>query len=99
MDKEVTIYIKEGSSFKQLKVPHQVFRDLVHDRLTEREINRIHRFADPCKAPDTFPPGSAVIDFEKKSALCIGPSAAGINLKYYEPTWNVTAEKVTLGNY
>lgn len=93
---ELTLYVKEGEQLKALQVPVYVVRDLLRDRLSQSEINRIHRFADPVQQPDVFKPGSVVVDFSTKSAQCF---QAGLRLQHLEPTWDVQSEKVTLENY
>ena len=93
---DVTLYVKEGGDLKVLKVPTYVVRDLLRDRLSSSELNRINRFAEKTDTPGTFKPGSVLVDFSNKTATCF---QAGLNLKYLEPTWKVNAEKVTLDNY
>lgn len=90
------MYVKEGRELKILKVPTYVVRDLLRDRLGNKDIDRIHRFAERTTAPDVFKPGSVVVDFSSKTATCF---QAGLNLKYLEPTWKVNVEEVTLENY
>jgi len=93
---ELTLYVEDGDSLKALRVPHFVVKDLVRDRLSESEINRIHRLAEPVKTPSTFKAGSVIVNFAAKTARCFD---ARIDLASLEPTWTVTNEKITLENY
>src|SRR3990167_9510085 len=89
---ELSLYLKEGEQLKVLKVPHYVVKDLVRDRLSKSEIDRIHRFAEKTKVPSKFKPKSVVVDFSSRTALCF---QAGLNVTDLEPTWNVKVEDVT----
>lgn len=93
---DVNLYVKNGEGFKVLKVPHYVIKDLLRDRLSKSELDRIDRLAEKTKTPKIFKSGSVVIDFSNKSAQCFH---AGINIKELEPTWNVQIEEVNLNNY
>lgn len=73
-----------------------VVKDLVSDRLSGSEIDRIHRFAEKTKQPSTFKPGSVVVDFSNKTAQCF---QVRLNITDLEPTWDVRVEEVTLENY
>ncbi|MBI4738485.1 hypothetical protein HY772_02805 [Candidatus Woesearchaeota archaeon] len=64
------LYVKEGDQLKLLKVPLYVVKDLLRDRLSKSEINRIHRFSDPTQTPSFFQPGSVVVDFSTRTAQC-----------------------------
>ena len=93
---DVNLYVKEGDELKLLKVPRYVVRDLLRDRLSKSEVERIHRLAEKTLLPDVFKAGSVVADFRSKTAQCF---QAGLNVKNLEPTWSVMVEKVGLGNY
>lgn len=93
---ELQLYVKEGEALKVLQVPQFVVKDLLRDRLSPSEVNRIHRLAEPVMVPETFKPGSVVVDFSAKTAQCF---QSGLNLSMLEPTWKVTTEAMTLGNY
>ncbi|MDO8656849.1 MAG: hypothetical protein Q7K45_06435 [Nanoarchaeota archaeon] len=93
---DVNLYVKEGKLVKVLKVPKYVVRDLLRDRLSNSEINRIHRLGEKTDLPDVFKAGSVLADFEAKTAQCF---QAGLDVKNLEPTWSVSVEKVGLGNY
>jgi len=69
---DISLYLKEGSAVRVLQVPLYIVRDLLRDRLSNSEINRINRFAEKTKMPEVFKPKSIVIDFEKKTAQCFG---------------------------
>lgn len=93
---ELSLYVKRGEELKVLKVPHYVIRDLLRDRLSQSELNRINRLAEKITLPKAFLPGSVVVDFTAKTAQCF---QAKLNVKELEPTWDVQVEKVTLGSY
>jgi len=93
---DVNLYVKEGKQVKVLKVPKYVVRDLLRDRLSNSEINRIHRLGEETQLPIVFKAGSVVADFDTKTAQCF---QAGLDVKNLEPTWSVSVEKVGLGNY
>lgn len=93
---ELSLYLKEGEQFRVLKVPLYVIRDLLRDRLSKGELDRINRFAEKTIVLGKFKSGSVVVDFSKRKAFCYN---AKLNLPDLEPTWNVELEKVTLGNY
>lgn len=93
---DVSLYLKEGNGLRVLKVPAYVVRDLLRDRLSKSELDRINRFAEKTSVPEVFKPGSVVVDFSNKVAQCFN---AKINVSNLEPTWDVQVEKVTLGNY
>ncbi len=93
---DVNLFVKEGGGLKFLKVPKYVVKDLLRDRLSVSELDRINRLAEKTEMPEIFKSGTIVIDFSKKTAQCFH---AGINVKELDPTWNVEMEKVTLENY
>lgn len=84
---EVSLYLKEDSGFRFLKVPLYVVKDLLRDRLGSKDLKRLDRFADKIDVPSSFTSGSVVVDFKEKTAECY---EAGIRLDYLEPTWAVT---------
>ena len=93
---ELSLYVKEGEGLKVLKVPQYVVKDLLRDRLSKSELNRINRLAEKTPEPKVFKSKSVIVDFSSKTARCFD---ARLNLEHLEPTWNVQTEKVTLGNY
>jgi len=93
---DVTLYVKEGELVKVLKVPKYVVKDLVRDRLSKSEIDRINRLVEKTRMPALFKAGSVVVDFHSRTAHCF---QAGLDVKNLEPTWDVSVEKVGLGNY
>ena len=93
---DLNLYVKEGEGLKVLKVPQYVVKDLIRDRLSKSEIDRIHRFAEKTKTPEVFKPGSVVVNFSSKTATCF---QARLNIEDLEPTWDVKVEKVGLENY
>jgi len=93
---DLNLYLKEGKEFKVLLVPQYVVKDLLRDRLSNCELDRINRLARKTPTPEVFKPGSVVVDFSKKAAQCFN---AKLNLSNLEPTWDVQIEKMTLGNY
>ncbi len=93
---DLSLYLKEDGGLKVLKVPPYVVKDLLRDRLSNSEINRIHRLAEKTKNLAVFKPGSVVIDFNTRTAQCF---QARIDVEDLEPTWKVEVEKVTLENY
>lgn len=93
---DVNLYVKEGGKLRTLKVPAYVVKDLLRDRLSQSELNRINKLAEKTQVKGAFKPGSVVVDFSKKTAHCFN---AKIGLHNLDPTWDVTVEKVTLGNY
>ena len=93
---ELDLYIKEGEGLKFLKVPLYVIKDLLRDRLSKSELDRINRFSEPTKEPQVFGPGSVVVDFSTKTARCF---QAGLRVNDLEPTWKVRVEPLTLNNY
>jgi len=92
---ELDLYVKDEDRYKQLRIPLSILKDLLRDRLTTAELERIWRLAQPV-AVETFKSGSVVLDFATKSATCYN---AKINLEMLEPTWNVKNERLTLANY
>ena len=88
--------LKRGRTTEFLKVPAYVVKDLLRDRLSLSEINRINRFAENVESPQSFRPGSVVVDFSKKTAHCF---QAGMVIRDLEPTGDVTVEQITLDNY
>ncbi|MEK6950882.1 MAG: hypothetical protein AABX13_04130 [Nanoarchaeota archaeon] len=93
---DVNLYVKEGELIKVLKVPKYVVRDLLRDRLSTSEINRIHRLGEKTEMPAVLKAGSVVADFDTRTAHCF---QAGLDVNNLEPTWNVQVEKVGLENY
>ena len=93
---DVNLYLKEAAQVRVLKVPQYVVRDLLRDRLSKSELDRIDRLAEKTAVPDIFKPGSVLVDFKAKTAQCF---QAKLNLKVLEPTWDVSVEKMTLGSY
>ena len=93
---ELGLYVKEGGIVKFLKVPQYVVRDLLRDRLSESELRRIQRLAEPAELPSIFKAGSVVADFSNKTATCF---QAGLRVQDLEPTWKVAVEKLTLDHY
>ncbi len=93
---DLNLYVKESGKFKVLRVPKYVVRDLLRDRLSNSELNRIHRLGEKTEKPTIFKAGSVVADFDTKTAHCF---QAGLDVKNLEPTWDVLVEKVGLGNY
>ncbi len=83
---EVNLYLKEDDGFRFLKVPLFVVKDLLRDRLGDKGIKRIDRFASKIDTPDGFSSGSVVVDFKNRSAEFY---EVGIRLDYLEPTWDV----------
>lgn len=94
---DLLLYLKEenGNKFRVLKVPIYVVKDLIRDRLGKSEIDRIHRLAESVTAPETFGPGSVVVDFPAKRVQCF---QTGLKIEDLEPTWNVTVEEQVLEN-
>lgn len=93
---ELTLYLKDHDQLRSLKVPVYVIKDLLRDRLSESELNRINRFAEVIESPESFKAGSVVAEISTKTAFCY---QAGLNLDYLEPTWNVQIKDMTLLNY
>lgn len=93
---QLSLYLKEGEQFRVLQVPQYVVKDLLRDRLSNSELNRINRLAEKIDSPNMFKAGSVVVDFSTKSAQCF---QAGLNMDYLEPTWNVQIVPMTLQNY
>lgn len=89
---DLSLYVKEGEQLKVLKVPQYVVKDLLRDRLSKSEVDRIHRFAEKTKSPRVFKPKSVIVDFSAKTAQCF---QAGLNVTDLEPTWDVKVEDVT----
>jgi len=93
---DLALYIKEGDGYKHLLVPLYVVKDLIRDRLSQNEVDRIHRLARGVKVPKQFKANSVVVDFDARIAQCY---QVGLNLSDLEPTWSVTHETMTLKNY
>lgn len=93
---EVSLYLKDGDDYKHLAVPLYVVRDMVRDRLSKSEIDRIFRLSSSIKLPEKLSSGSVIADFSKKQARCF---QAGLGVEDLEPTWKVQVEKTTLMNY
>ncbi len=93
---DLSLYVKEGEWVKVLKVPKYVVRDLLRDRLSRSEINRINRLAEKTSMPQTFKAGSVIVDFNTKTAQCF---QAGLHVKNLESTWDILVEKVGIENY
>lgn len=92
---DLKLYVKEGGELKVLRVPKYVVKDLLRDRLSKSELERINRLAESTKTPETIPPGSVFVDFSTKTAQCF---QAGLRLADLEPTWKVNDELITLTN-
>lgn len=93
---ELNLYIKEGEELKYLKVPIFVVKNLLRDRLSNSELNRIQRFAEKTNKPEIFKAGSVVVDFEKRTAQCF---QSGLRLKDLDVTWDVEEKQMNLLNY
>lgn len=93
---DLQLFIKEGSNFKVLKVPPYVVKNLLRDRLSQSELDRIHRLAEPIDMPQIFKTGSVIVDFNSKTAECYQTK---IDLTSIEPTWSITEQKITLDHY
>ncbi|MEK6928285.1 MAG: hypothetical protein AABX11_07675 [Nanoarchaeota archaeon] len=93
---ELNLYIKDGADYRLLKVPSFIVRNLVCDRLSKSELDRINRFAEKTRKPEIFKAGSIVIDFKAKTAECF---QIGLRLGDIEPTWNIEEKEMTLFNY
>ncbi len=93
---DLTLFLKERGEVRQLKVPLFVVKDLLRDRLSRSELDRINRLATKSSLPETIKPGTVIADFSSKTAQCFN---ARINVSDLEPTWNVSVEKMTLMNY
>jgi len=93
---EVSLYFKEGDDYKHLAVPLYVVRDLLRDRLSKSEMDRIFRLSTSIKLPEKMNTGSVIVDFSKKQAKCF---QAGLKVEDLEPTWKVNIEKTNLLNY
>lgn len=90
--RDVYLYVKEGEQVKKVKVPLYVVKDLLRDRLSQSELNRIHRFAEPAKTPKHFNAGSVVVDFSTKTAMCF---ETGLNMEDLEPTWKIEYQETS----
>jgi hypothetical protein len=93
---DLNLYVKDGEALKLLKVPHTVVKDLLRDRLGEKDLARIHRLAQSVDEPSIFKAGSVVVNFSNKTAQCFD---AKLNVANLEPTWDILVEKTTLNNY
>lgn len=93
---ELTLYLKEGEALRSLTVPTYVVKDILRDRLSKSERDRIDRFAKETAHPDVFKAGSVVVDFSTKSACCY---QAGLNIEFLEPTWNVEIAQMKATKY
>lgn len=93
---QLSLYLKEGEQFRVLEVPQYVVKDLLRDRLSNSELNRINRLAERIEPPNMFKAGSVVVDFSTKSAFCY---QTGLNISDLEPTWDVHIVQMTLENY
>ncbi|MBS3148837.1 hypothetical protein J4219_08210 [Candidatus Woesearchaeota archaeon] len=93
---DIQLFIKEGTSYKVLRVPVYVVKNLLRDRLSRSELDRIHRLAGPVEMSDNFKSGSIIVDFSSKTAECYQTK---IDLTSFDPTWKVNNEKITLNNY
>lgn len=93
---DLKLYVKEGNILKVLHVPRYVVRDLLRDRLSKSELERINRLSECTKEPEPVQPGSVFVDFSTKTAQCF---QAGLRLADLEPTWKVDVEPITLKNY
>ena len=93
---DLALYIKEGDGYKHLLVPLYIVKDLIRDRLSQSELDRIHRLAQVVERPSQFKAGSVVVDFSERKAVCF---QAGIKVRELEPTWDVRVEKMGVFNY
>ncbi|MEK6968407.1 MAG: hypothetical protein AABX51_07305 [Nanoarchaeota archaeon] len=93
---DLQLFIKNGTSYKVLKVPSYVVKNLLRDRLSSSELERIHRLAGPTEIPNPIKPGSLIVDFALKKAVCYQTK---LDITSIEPTWAVKIEEVTLKNY
>lgn len=93
---DVALFIKDGDAYRQLSVPLYVVRDLLRDRLSKCEIDRIRRLSSSAQLPNKLSSGSVVVDFSNRDARCF---QANLGMEDLEPTWNVHVEKTTLKNY
>lgn len=59
---ELTLYLKEGDALRSLIVPTYVVKDLLRDRLSKSELDRIDRFAKKTSNQNIFKAGSVVVD-------------------------------------
>lgn len=93
---ELNLYIREGEDYKLLRVPAFVIKNLLCDRLSKSELDRINRFAEKIRKPEMFKAGSVVINFETKTAECF---QSGLRLSDIEPAWSVEDKNMNLLNY
>jgi len=93
---DLNLFIKEGDKLRSLKVPTYVVKNLLRDRLSKSELERIDRLAEDTQPPKNFIPGSIIVDFATKTAESY---QAGINFEDLDPTWTVKQQKLTLQSY
>ena len=93
---ELNLYIKEGEQLKLIKVPAYVVKNLLRDRLSSSELDRIHRLAKPVEIPNNFKAGSVIANFTLKTAECYQTK---IDIASIDATWEVNENKMTLQNY
>ena len=65
---DIKLFIKEGTIYKVLKVPPYVVKNLLRDRLSASELDRINRLAESVEIPGNFKAGSVIVDFASKTA-------------------------------
>jgi hypothetical protein len=90
----VVLVLQEKNGLRKLSVPVYVMKNLLRDRLSASELDRINRLAEPY-ANDGPTAGSVWVDMNAKTAKCF----TRLDVDELEPTWNVTVENVTLKNY
>ena len=93
---DLQLFIKEGAIYRVLKVPTYVVKNLLRDRLSSSELDRIHRLAKPVETPESFKAGSVIVDFASKKAECY---QTNIDMASIEATWEVNENRMTLQNY
>lgn len=93
---DLQLFIKEGTNYKVLKVPSYIVKNLLRDRLSQSELDRIHRLSEPVKIPQNFKAGSVIVDFSSKTAECYQTK---IDMGSIEATWIVNEQNLTLNNY
>jgi hypothetical protein len=96
IEMDLSLYLKDGDDYKQLSVPLYVVRDLLRDRLSKSEIDRLFRLSTATELPEKIDTGSVIVDFSKKQARCF---QAGLGVDDLEPTWKVQIEKKNLLSY
>jgi len=92
---DLQLFIKEGNRYKVLKVPSYVVKNLLRDKLSSSELDRIHRLAAPIEVSGNFKAGSVIVDFALKKAECY---QSKIDLMSIEATWDIDEQPLTLQN-